>query len=172
MLLGAHNVFNNAADGYDIAPNQRYSISDLLKAGIRVVDQEYPQVQARAATGGPGPRRAEQAERFFSNAVKEVAQFLLDHDKEVVVINLEAWEADDDDTESFWDRRVNDPIEVFLDRKDIGVFTPADYASLGHLCRASVGWWRTTSGCWSSPRAAGSRANTGGSRRATRRRTP
>lgn len=37
MLLGAHNAFNNRADGYPL-PNQHFSITDQLRIGMRVVD--------------------------------------------------------------------------------------------------------------------------------------
>ena len=36
-LLGNHNAYNNTADGYAF-PNQKWSITDLLIAGIRVIE--------------------------------------------------------------------------------------------------------------------------------------
>lgn len=120
-LLGAHNAFNNKTDGY-IVPNQEFSITDMLRAGIRVIDLDLHILNT--------PRRialchgtCSATDRFFYNSLKEIRDWMAlpDNRNEVVVIVLEEYLGDDDDD------KVNIPIRVFLDRPDIGVFTPADY---------------------------------------------
>jgi hypothetical protein len=127
MWLGAHNAFNNKSDRYNISPNQQYSISDMLIAGIRAIDLDVHEP-------GVAPRRVVLAhgvpsvtERFYANAIKEIAYFLRkpENRREVVLLVLEDGDLSDSD-----DDRINDPIDVFLDRPDIGVFTPADYRAL------------------------------------------
>ena len=127
MFLGAHNAFNNKSDRYNISPNQQYSITDMLIAGIRAIDLDVHEP-------GVAPRRVVLAhgvpsvtERFYFNAIKEIAIFMRkpENRREVVILVLEDGDLSDSD-----DDRINDPIEVFLDRKDIGVFTPADYRAL------------------------------------------
>ena len=121
MLLGAHNAFNNKTDGYPI-PNQEFSITDVLRAGIRVVDLDiHESVEPERTILCHGSCSA--TDRFFYNAIKEIRDWMMkdENRNEVIVITLEDYLDDDD--------KVNIPIRVFLDRPDIGVFTPADYAA-------------------------------------------
>src|SRR5262245_26971023 len=130
MLLGAHNAFNNKADGYPF-PNQEFSITDDLRAGMRVIDLDiHGSVEPRRIIlchGQGSGAGCSATDRFFYNAIKEIRDWMMkdENKNEVVIITLEDY-LDDDDADE-----VNIPIRVFLDRPDVGVFTPADYDELG-----------------------------------------
>ena len=134
MFLGAHNAYNNSADGY-FFPNQQYSITDMLRAGIRVVDLDvhsgnsaltgtYPSLCHSGDAGHGGCMRTD---RMFYNAIKEIRNWMIkpENHNEIVLIVLEDYTND-----NF--AEINNPIQVYLaDYPNVGVFTPADYVANG-----------------------------------------
>lgn len=133
MHLGGHNSYNNHADGY-IAPNQTYSITDQLRAGMRVVDLDVhagPGVLTGTTPelchGNSDHGGCTRTDRMFFNAIKEVRNWLRasGNQNEVIVILVEDY-IDSDEREQMGD--IIFAFQLFLDRPNgIGVFTNDDY---------------------------------------------
>ncbi|MBL9167735.1 MAG: hypothetical protein JNN07_08340 [Verrucomicrobiales bacterium] len=88
--LGTHNAFNNTADGY-VAPNQKWSLTDQLNLGSRYVslDVHWFAGRLRLSHAESNHNGAGLADRFLSNAIKEIARWLRSHTNEVILISLE-----------------------------------------------------------------------------------
>ncbi len=140
-LLGAHNAYNNVADGYP-HPNQYHSISDLLDAGIRVVDLdihdrtpfgEVPgQIKLCHGQGAAASVGCVLTDRQYASAIREIRNWMLGNPGEVVVIVLEDYVEDTARRRA----QVNDPIQLFLDRPEIGIFAPEDFRDAGNRWRS------------------------------------
>ncbi len=106
--LGTHNAFNNTADGY-IAPNQHWSITDQLNLGSRWISLDIHWFEgklrlshATSDHGGASPR-----DRFYANAIKEIAAWVRAHPDEFVIIAFE-------DRSDGHDLEVTEPLERYL----------------------------------------------------------
>ncbi len=135
MHIGAHNAFNNTADGY-ILSNQTYSITDMLRAGVRLIELDvhsgtphltgtYPQL---CHAGGAGRHvGCVVGDRDFYNAIKEIRHWMIQPENadEVVILFLEAYV--DDEDEDF----VAGVLDLYLGGSDIGLYTNTDWVADG-----------------------------------------
>lgn len=126
-MIGSHNAFNNRADGYVLLANQQYSITDQLRAGIRLIDLDI-----HAGNGGEKlvtgtlPELCHGSDnhsgcvigdRLFDSALKEIRHWLLSAEglDQTIVILLEDY-IDEDDFE------VTGSIRRYFDDQRIGVY--------------------------------------------------
>lgn len=128
----AHNGFNNAADGY-VFPNQKYSLTELLDAGIRAFEWDVHH-DASLAKALPQLCHAEFdhltcaiTDRDLFNGLKELRDWMTEpgHENEVVMFGLE-YNVDENppgDNDLDGDFLVTNVIARFLDTPDIGVLT-------------------------------------------------
>jgi hypothetical protein len=107
----AHNGFNNTADGYIVDPNHRFSFTDQLRLGVRNLNPDvvWYNDKLRLCHGDPN-KGCSPRDRYYSNAIKEIANWLIDNPNEVVIINLEDRFNINDDT----DDQVNIENEIYL----------------------------------------------------------
>lgn len=109
-MVGAHNAFNNVADGYFFEPNQTYSITDMLRAGIRVIDLDiHAGTNGAEAVTGTRPELCHGTDlhggcvvgdRLFDSALKEIKKWLVDNPDQTIVILLEDYiDRDPDEVE-------------------------------------------------------------------------
>lgn len=135
VWIGAHNAYNNYADGY-LLPNNWYSITDLLRSGTRFLALDvYHGASwpigcslAQLSHAGKYPTGAVWTDRYYYNAIKEIRNWMLkpENADEVVWIEMQDGVPEADS------HHINDPIERYLaDEPEIGVFTPADYEANG-----------------------------------------
>jgi hypothetical protein len=107
--LGTHNSFNSLADGHRpvVLPNQLFSITDQLKTGARLLtlDLHYLEDNARLChafsedgfgiapcfTPGSGFELFPPGLRFYSNAIKEIRNWMNRNPNEIVLINTEEY---------------------------------------------------------------------------------
>jgi PKD repeat protein len=122
QMLNAHNAFNNKADGYPVA-NQRYSMTDQLNLGARALslDLHWFNGQLRLCHGTSTQQGCASVDRFYSNGIKEIGNWLRANPGEVIVLDFE-------DYAGSRDSYVNDPIAKYLvDSKGNSlVYTPSD----------------------------------------------
>lgn len=129
--LSAHNAYNNYSDGYS-SPNQRYSVTELLDAGIRsfAIDihiygpgPQYPRL-CHSIEGSSG---CSVGDRWFANMMKEIKDWLLEPGHEDVVLLMEV---QNQVPAAYWaaNGSVNDAIEV-LQVEGIGVLRRAELAA-------------------------------------------
>lgn len=91
--LGTHNAFNNQADGY-LAANQKWSISDQLDLGARWISLDLHwfssgNAKIRLSHAQVDHTGASATDRYYANAIKEIAQWLRNNPREVVHISFE-----------------------------------------------------------------------------------
>lgn len=130
-MVGAHNAFNSQADGYAF-PNQKYSITDQLRAGIRVIDLDIHAGKNGAETvTGSLPELCHGndlhvgcvvGDRLFDSALKEIRHWMLQPENldQTVVIVLEDY-IDRDPEEVYFG------ISTLLDR-EVGVWRQDNYS--------------------------------------------
>lgn len=130
-LPTAHNAFSNNADGYAFDPNQKYSLTELLDAGIRSFAWDIHS-GADLLTGWvpelchglPDHAGCVLADRDVVNIIKELRDWYREggHENEVVFI----WVQDEMDANR---HLVNNAVAEYLDKPGIGVFGVADRQS-------------------------------------------
>jgi hypothetical protein len=139
--IHAHNGYNTEADGM-VAPNQKYSLTEMLDAGIRAFEWdvhhhdpsthqtfvfdtgEVPQF----CHGESGHEGCFLDNRDFFNAARELRDWLKEpgHQDDVVMINLEYRVDNASQNFSEGDRLVKNAIERYLDIPGIGVLTESE----------------------------------------------
>ena len=147
-FLDGHNAFNNSADGY-LFPNQSYSMTELLDAGIRSIGWDVHAAAAPVLEGfleHPLTGRVAQLchgttitvpeteltidhvgclpfDREAVNIIKELRDWMLEpgHENEVVMIGIEN-RIDVEDQQS----KFTNALFTYLDVPGIGLFTPED----------------------------------------------
>ena len=127
QYLDTHNAFNNKADGYPLA-NQRYSMTDQLNLGARALalDLHWFNDQLRLCHGTADHQGCALVDRYYSNGIKEIGNWLRANPGEVIVIGFE-------DRSDGHDSYVNDPIASYLvdSSGNSLVYTPSDGAAGG-----------------------------------------
>lgn len=134
-LIEAHNGFNNEADRYPF-PNQKYSLTELLDAGIRSFewdvhyDASLPGALPQLCHGESHHEGCAVADRDFFNGLKELRDWMVEpgHENEVVMFGLE-YRVDENapgDTDLDGDFLVTNVIARFLDTPDVGVLTETE----------------------------------------------
>ncbi len=121
-LISTHNSFNNRSDGYAV-PNDWYSMTDQLRLGARslLLDLHWFKDQLRLCHGTSDHIGCAGFDRFYTNGIKEIGEWLDANPGEVIFVVIE-------DRSNGHDNYVNDPIaKYFGDR----VFKPGDVATLG-----------------------------------------
>jgi len=99
-FLGAHNAFNNQADGYFLKPNQIYSMTDQLRMGARAlmidvhhicdlslaceIRLSHAEVSDSGIHWGASPN-----DRHFGFGIIEIKQWLDNNPGEVIVLYIE-----------------------------------------------------------------------------------
>jgi hypothetical protein len=139
--IHAHNGYNTEADGM-VAPNQKYSLTEMLDAGIRAFEWdvhhhdpsthqtfvfdtgEVPQF----CHGESGHEGCFPDNRDFFNAARELRDWLKEpgHQDDVVMINFEYRVDNASQNFSEGDRLVKNAIERYLDIPGIGVLTEGE----------------------------------------------
>lgn len=113
--LGAHNGYNNRADGYNADPNQNYSFTDQLRGSVRWLDLDLYWLTSQRLGGNIRLCHAfcnPLGERFYDSAIKEIGAWLNWHPQDVILISFEDKVGQlltDDD-------RINNPIQLHLDQ--------------------------------------------------------
>jgi len=122
QYIGTHNAFNSAADGYP-APNQIYSLTDQLNMGSRSLslDIHWFNAQIRFCHGQKEHGGCSAVDRYYSNGIKEIGNWLRAHPDEVISIVFE-------DRSDAHDEDVNAPLAAYLG--DL-IYTPADGEAQG-----------------------------------------
>jgi len=126
MHLGTHNSFNTASDGHNQLPNQFYSITDQLRSGARVLTLDLYNLEGNARlchSFTPGVAQVNCALfgnlliysyppgwRYYSNAIKEIRNWLDANPNEILFIDLENWLVDTGGTSG----DILGPIAVYL----------------------------------------------------------
>lgn len=89
--INAHNAFNNVSDGYILAPNQSYSVSDLLLMGVRSLslDVHWFNSALRLCHGHADGLGCGPTDRFFIDAIREINVWLRLPENQNEVIRLE-----------------------------------------------------------------------------------
>lgn len=141
-MVGAHNSFNNMADGY-LIPNQRYSITDQLRAGLRVIDLDiHAGTNGAELVTGTLPELCHGGEfhggcvigdRLFSSALKEIRNWMLRPENldQTIVILLEDYVYRDD-------FEVTYAIQARLDVPGIGVYDRANLSATSTPTRGEM----------------------------------
>jgi hypothetical protein len=123
----AHNAFNNVADGYPI-PNQYFSLTDLLDAGIRQFEWDVHSNQNWGFLTVPSLCHAEveratctDEDRDALNIIKELRDWLKEtgHEQDVVMIQIED-RMDDNGVRLF-----NAAVQAYLTDAGLKVFDQA-----------------------------------------------
>ena len=133
MHIGAHNAYNNTADGY-IFSNQTYSITDMLRAGVRLIELDVHSGTASRTGTNPQLCHAQAdhvgcvvGDRDFYNAIKEIRYWMTrpGNADEVVLLFLEAYVPDADEG------YVAGVLDLYLGGPDIGLYTRDDWVADG-----------------------------------------
>jgi hypothetical protein len=96
--VGSHNAFNAFTDGYIVNPNQRYSLTDQLNLGSRVLfldtHELFTGVKLSHAQGDLG---AVPTDRHVVMALREIREWIQAHPGAVIVLRFEDywWDGDD-----------------------------------------------------------------------------
>ncbi len=97
-MIGAHNAYNNYADGYVIKPNQEYSMTDQLNMGARVLMLDVHHICAfkceirlsHASINKYGHHvGASSGDRHFGFGIIEIKQWLDKNPGEVIILDME-----------------------------------------------------------------------------------
>jgi hypothetical protein len=124
QYIDTHNAFNNAADGYP-GPNQIYALTDQLNMGARSLslDIHWFNARVRLCHGQAAHQGCSNVDRYYSNGIKEIGNWLRAHPDEVISIVFE-------DRSDGHDEDVNAPLAAYLG--DL-IYKPADGIKQGFL---------------------------------------
>ncbi|MEM7097942.1 MAG: phosphatidylinositol-specific phospholipase C domain-containing protein [Pseudomonadota bacterium] len=118
--LGGHNAYNNRNDGFAF-PNQLYSITQQLNAGMRVVDLDVYSGSDPSNTFPQLPRLCHVIcspyDRLLEGALKEIATWMRANPTQTIIILIEDYIGDTQRKK----REMEYLIRYHLDTSDIGV---------------------------------------------------